>query len=46
MERRVADGIDDFLEEMRNMTHVGVVEKVWHEEGRQIEIYVTRGTCR
>ena len=43
MERRAADGIDDFIDEMRNMTHVGGVEKVWHEEGRRIEIYVTRG---
>ena len=43
MERRQADGIDLFLEEMRNMDHVGTVEKVWVEEGRKIEIYVTRG---
>ncbi|KAL3826966.1 hypothetical protein ACHAXA_000030 [Cyclostephanos tholiformis] len=43
MERRVADGIDDFIDEMRKMTNVGGVEKVWYEEGRQIEIYVTRG---
>ena len=41
MERRTADGIDLFLEEMRNMEHVGDVEKVWYEEGRKIEIYVT-----
>eukprot|EP00571_Detonula_confervacea_P011882 CAMPEP_0172302460 /NCGR_PEP_ID=MMETSP1058-20130122/4158_1 /TAXON_ID=83371 /ORGANISM="Detonula confervacea, Strain CCMP 353" /LENGTH=273 /DNA_ID=CAMNT_0013012943 /DNA_START=54 /DNA_END=872 /DNA_ORIENTATION=+ len=27
MERRAADGIDNFLEEMRNMEHVGSVEK-------------------
>ncbi|KAL9184045.1 hypothetical protein ACHAXT_002131 [Thalassiosira profunda] len=43
MERRAADGIDDFLEEMRNLAHVESVEKVWLEEERQIEIYVTRG---
>ncbi|KAL7534643.1 hypothetical protein ACHAXR_006009 [Thalassiosira sp. AJA248-18] len=43
MERRQADGIDNFLEEMRKMDHVGSVEKVWLEEGRKIEIYVTRG---
>eukprot|EP00581_Thalassiosira_minuscula_P000187 CAMPEP_0183736282 /NCGR_PEP_ID=MMETSP0737-20130205/48962_1 /TAXON_ID=385413 /ORGANISM="Thalassiosira miniscula, Strain CCMP1093" /LENGTH=289 /DNA_ID=CAMNT_0025970237 /DNA_START=171 /DNA_END=1037 /DNA_ORIENTATION=- len=29
MERRQADGIDKFLEEMRNMEHVGSVERVW-----------------
>ena len=40
---RAADGIDDFLEEMKNMQHVGSVERVWFEEGRKIEIYVTRG---
>mmetsp|Transcript_7798 Transcript_7798/g.14124 ORF Transcript_7798/g.14124 Transcript_7798/m.14124 type:complete len:312 (-) Transcript_7798:31-966(-) len=43
MERRAADGIDNFLEEMRNMEHVGSVERVWFEEGRKIEIYITRG---
>lgn len=45
MERRAADGIDGFLDEMRKMDHVGGVEKVWSEEGRQIEIYITRGRC-
>ena len=43
MERKTAYGIDLFLEEMRNMEHVGDVENVWYEEGRKIEIYVTRG---
>ena len=43
MERRTADGIDLFLEEMRNMDHVGSVEKVWADEVRKIEIYLTRG---
>lgn len=43
MERRQADGIDLFLEEMKNMDYVGSVVKVWHEEGREIEIYITRG---
>lgn len=43
MERRQADGIDDFIEEMRNMDHVGSTERVWFEEARKIEIYVTRG---
>ena len=43
MERRQADGIDQFLEEMRSMGNVGSVEKVWSEEKRKIEIYMTRG---
>ena len=43
VERRAADGIDEFLREMRDMENVGGVEKVWSEEGRQIEIYVTSG---
>ncbi len=44
MERRNADGIDDFLEEMRSMANVGEITKVWSEEGRtKIEIYQTRG---
>lgn len=46
MERRgVADGIDKFLDEMQTLSHVGSVEKVWAEEERNIEIYVTRGRC-
>lgn len=44
MERRHADGIDLFLEEMRNLDHVDSVQQVWFEEGRKIEIYITRGT--
>lgn len=44
MERRgPADGIDLFIEEMKGMEHVGSVEKVYYEEKRRIEIYVTRG---
>ena len=45
MERRgVHDGIDAFVEEMRDMDHVGSVDRVWCEEGkRKIEIYITRG---
>ena len=46
MERRQADGIDQFLEEMRSMGNVGSVEKVWSEEKRKIEIYITRGSAR
>lgn len=43
VERRAADGIDEFLREMRGMENVGGVEKVWSEKRRQIEIYVSRG---
>mmetsp|Transcript_34799 Transcript_34799/g.52132 ORF Transcript_34799/g.52132 Transcript_34799/m.52132 type:complete len:316 (-) Transcript_34799:54-1001(-) len=44
MERRgPADGIDLFIEEMKGMEYVGSVEKVYYEEKRKIEIYVTRG---
>lgn len=44
MERRgPADGIDLFIEEMKNMKNVGNVEKVYYDEKRKIEIYVTRG---
>lgn len=43
MERRQGDGIDVCLEERRDMEHVGAVEKIWSEEGKKIEIYVTRG---
>jgi hypothetical protein len=43
MERRAADGIDLFIEEMKNMEHVGSVEKVWSDEQKRIEIYITRG---
>ena len=37
MERRTADGIDLFLEEMRNMDHVGDVEKVWYNKGGRLK---------
>ena len=43
MERRAADGIDLFIEEMENMEHVGSVEKVWSDDQTKIEIYITRG---
>jgi len=43
MERRAADGIDLFIEEMKNMEHVGSVEKVYTDDKRRIEIYITRG---
>ncbi|EJK44634.1 hypothetical protein THAOC_36813, partial [Thalassiosira oceanica] len=41
MERRTADGIDDFLSQMRGMEHVGEVQMAWRDEKRSIEIYVT-----
>jgi predicted nicotinamide N-methyase len=44
MERRgPADGIDLFIKEMKEMEYVGSVEKVYYDEKRNIEIYVTRG---
>ena len=44
MERRgPADGIDKFIDEMKEMEYVGSVDKVYFEEKRNIEIYVTRG---
>ena len=43
MERRAADGIDLFIEEMKNMEHVGSVEKAWSDDEKRIEIYITRG---
>ncbi|KAL7493640.1 hypothetical protein ACHAWT_004648 [Skeletonema menzelii] len=44
MERRgPADGIDLFIDEMKEMEYVKSVEKVYYEERRNIEIYVTRG---
>lgn len=44
MERRgQADGIDLFIDEMKEMEFVGSVEKVYFDEKRKVEIYVTRG---
>ena len=43
MERRTADGIDDFLAQMRGMEHVADVKMAWRDEKRRIEIYVTTG---
>jgi hypothetical protein len=44
MERRgPADGIDLFIKEMKEMEFVGSVERVYCDEKRQIEIYLTGG---
>ena len=44
MERRgPVDGIDLFIDEMKEMEYVGSVERVYYDEKRKIEIYVTRG---
>jgi len=43
VERRAADGIGEFLERMEEGENVGCVEKVKVEEGKSLEMYVTRG---
>lgn len=44
VERRTADGIDDFVERMRKSDHVGKVEKILEDEGRDLELYITTST--
>ena len=44
VERRTADGIDDFVEKMRKSDHVGKVEKILQDEGRDLELYITTST--
>lgn len=45
VERRASDGIGDFLERMREAENVGAVDRVEVDEGRDLELYVTKGVC-
>lgn len=42
-ERRNADGIELFVQRMRESAYVGSVEKVMTDSSRNLELYVTRG---
>lgn len=43
VERRAADGIDQFLESLQELPHVSTVQKVWEDVDYRIEIYVAKG---
>lgn len=43
VERRNGDGIDKFLQAMRDSLHVTQVEEVYHDENNDINIFITRG---
>jgi predicted nicotinamide N-methyase len=43
VERRTADGIDDFVDRMRQCVAVAGVERVLKDQERKLEIFVTRG---
>ena len=43
VERRNADGINLFVERMKESVHVGSVEMVMENKDRDLELYVTRG---
>ena len=43
VERRSADGIDDFVEKMKSSEFVGNVEKVLEDKPRKLELYITSG---
>jgi hypothetical protein len=43
VERRAADGIDDFVERMKGCDYVSHVEKVMEDKARKLELYITTG---
>jgi len=43
VERRAADGIDQFLEALQESSHVSTINKAWEDADYNIEIYVARG---
>jgi predicted nicotinamide N-methyase len=43
VERRAADGIDTFLETLKESPHVASVSKAWQDDDYRIEIYIARG---
>lgn len=43
VERRRADGIQDFVNRVEKLPHVGKMDKVLEDEKRKLELYVTTG---
>lgn len=43
VERRRADGIDLFVQRMKESEHVGSVEKIMEDTDKDLELYVTKG---
>lgn len=43
VERRNGDGIDQFVERMKQCQHVGSVEKIMEDKERDLQLYITRG---
>ena len=43
VERRTADGIDDFVDAMKSCEFVGSVEKILEDQSRKLELYITKG---
>jgi hypothetical protein len=46
VERRNQDGVDTFLELLRQSPHVSAVDRVWHDEEYHIEIYQAMGCMK
>ncbi len=43
VERRTADGIDEFIQAMKRSDHVSNVEKVCEDKAKKLELYITKG---
>lgn len=43
VERRTADGIDEFIQAMERSDHVSKVEKVCEDKAKKLELYITKG---
>lgn len=43
VERRNGDGIDNFLDTMKNCEHVRSVEKICENKAKKLELYITKG---
>jgi hypothetical protein len=46
VERRTADGIDNFIMTMRKSKYVGSVEKVLEDKKKKLELYITKGLVK
>ncbi len=46
VERRTADGIDQFVQRMRESEHVGQVERIMRDDDKDLELYITKGISK
>jgi len=46
VERRTADGIDQFVERMGESEHVGQVDRIMRDDDKDLELYITKGLIK